>query len=1188
MAVFSILPRSLRVRISLAVFFVFSLSLVIALLYLHNTLHVNVKGLLKAQHLSTASNIATTINQALDERLQGLEKAAHGARKALLTGPNAMQNLVEQRPVLQNMFNGGIIAHDIDGTAIADFPYSTRRVSVNYMDIDVVATALKNGHASIGDPVIGKKLKTVVFGMGAPIHDALGKVIGGLSGVVSFNSATFIDRIATTVDSKKIQYLLFSPQQRMVLTSTYKQHSKHDLSAWMLGVSIGSALQGFEGSFLSTDPSGMEQFISMKKISSTGWYLAITSPTRDIFATLYSMERDLTLIALLMMALAGCLIWWVVRYQLSPMACAAQSLDLMISKEQPLQQLPVFQNDEVGRLINGFNQLLSTLTQRETALKDSQYFFEESQRAACIGSYRSDFVIDRWETSEVCDQIFGIESDYNKTIEGWAALVHPQDVENMIEYVTEEVIGQNKPFNKEYRVIRKKDGETRWMLGLGETISDENGTCIGLIGTIQDITERKQIELALSSEQSLLSSLIDTLPDLIWLKNKEGVYLRCNHRFEQFFGASKTDIINNTDYDFIDKELADFFRKRDCEMMEKNQLCINEEEITFASDGHRELLETTKVPMRNDNGELIGILGIGHNITERKKTEDQLKLAASVFTHAREGIVITDAKSNIIEVNETFTTITGYSRAEVLGKNPRFLQSGRQNPLFYTSMWSSLLENKYWTGELWNRRKSGEVYAEIATISAITDSSNTVQNYVALFTDITSIKEHQQQLEHIAHYDALTNLPNRILLAERLHQAMVQCDKTQQSLAVAYLDLDGFKSINDRYGHEVGDELLIKISQRMGDTIREGDTIARIGGDEFVVILAGIVNMASCEQILARLLQASMDPVTIDNTILKTTVSIGVTLYPQDGADADQLMRHADQAMYIAKQDGKNRYHMFDVKHNTAIQTQRESLSHVKRALELKEFILYYQPKVNMKTGRVTGVEALIRWQHPERGLMAPASFLPIIENHPISLDIGEWVIATALAQHATWQSNGLCIPVSVNVSAYQLLEESFVTKLSAALTKHPQMSPRCLELEILETSALEDMAKVSTIMQACRKLGVSFSLDDFGTGYSSLTYLKRLPANILKIDQSFVRDMLDDPDDKAIVQAVIGLAAAFERHVIAEGVESIEHGIELLAMGCELAQGYGIARPMPATEIAVWVTQWKPDPTWTKQGILE
>ncbi|MFT5706056.1 MAG: HAMP domain-containing protein, partial [Oceanospirillaceae bacterium] len=354
-----------------------------------------------------------------------------------------MQDLVEQRPVLQNMFNGGIIAHDIDGTAIADFPRSTRRMSVNYMDVDVVAMALKNGRASIGNPVIGKKLKTVIFGIGAPIHNALGKVIGGLSGVVSFKAPTFIDRIASTVDSQKIQYLLFSPPQRIILTSSYKHHSKQLLPAWLLDISIDSALHGFEGSFLAADPEGIEQFISMKEISATGWYLVIASPTRDIFAALYSMEHDLSVIALLMMTLAGCLIWWVVKHQLAPIASAARSLDLMKSSKQPLQELPIHQDDEVGRLINGFNQLLSTLTQREAALQDSQYFFKESQRAAFMGSYRSDFVIDRWETSEVCDQIFGIENHYNKTIQGWAALVHPEDVELVTRYVTEEVIGKN-------------------------------------------------------------------------------------------------------------------------------------------------------------------------------------------------------------------------------------------------------------------------------------------------------------------------------------------------------------------------------------------------------------------------------------------------------------------------------------------------------------------------------------------------------------------------------------------------------------------------------------------------------------------------------------------------------------------------------------------------------------------------
>ena len=569
------------------------------------------------------------------------------------------------------------------------------------------------------------------------------------------------------------------------------------------------------------------------------------------------------------------------------------------------------------------------------------------------------------------------------------------------------------------------------------------------------------------------------------------------------------------------------------------------------------------------------------DITELKKTEEKLQLAASVFTHAREGIMITDRNGDIIDINETFTHITGYSREEALGRNPRFLSSGEHDREFYTALWRSLVETDQWSGELWNKRKNGEIFAELITISAVYDAQGVTQNYVALFSDITQMKQHQQQLEHIAHYDPLTNLPNRMLLADRLHHAMIQSERRGQFLAVAYLDLDGFKAVNDTYGHDVGDELLVILSKLMSNSLREGDTLARIGGDEFIAVLVDLEESNSYESVLERLLQAAMSPITIEDKTLQVSTSIGVTLYPQDGVDADQLMRHADQAMYIAKQTGKNRYHLFDVHQDKSIQTQRETIEHIKQGLARHEFVLHYQPKVNMRTGAIIGAEALIRWQHPERGLLFPGDFLPIIDDHPICVWLGEWVIDTALKQMSKWQSAGLTIPVSVNIDAFQLQQLGFVTKLSATLAEYPTIKPSMLQLEILETSALGDINEVLTIMRACIDTGVSFSLDDFGTGFSSLTYLKRLPADQLKIDQSFVRDMLEDPDDRAIVMGVIGLATAFNRQVIAEGVESVDHGTQLLSMGCELAQGYGIARPMPADKIPAWVNEWQPDSAW-------
>ena len=573
------------------------------------------------------------------------------------------------------------------------------------------------------------------------------------------------------------------------------------------------------------------------------------------------------------------------------------------------------------------------------------------------------------------------------------------------------------------------------------------------------------------------------------------------------------------------------------------------------------------------------------DITERKLTEQKLTLAANVFTHAREGIYITDATGTIIDVNETFTTITGYSRAEVIGQHQRMLQSGSESPDFYADIWQVLMEKGVWSGELWNRHKNNEEYAEMLNISSVKNADGQISHYVALFTDITLMKEHQRQLELNAHYDLLTHLPNRVLLADRLSQAMLQCRRHQQSLAVVFLDLDGFKGVNDTHGHDVGDELLIALSHHMKEALREGDTLARIGGDEFVAVLADLGNVEDCEPLLERFLLAASGPVSVGEIVLKISASIGVTFYPQDNVDADLLMRHADQAMYVAKASGKNCYHLFDSAQDDAVQVQHKSLVAIRRALDKQEFVVYYQPKINMRAGSVIGCEALIRWQHPKRGLLNPLEFLPVIENNAMSIEMGEWVIDSALTQISQWQAMGGDLPVSisVNIAAIQLQQPDFTHRLAVLLAAHPDVEPYYLEIEVLETTALDDLDHVAEIMAACTALGIKFSLDDFGTGYSSLTYLKRLPVSQIKIDLSFVRDMLTDGHDLAIIKGIIALAKSFKLEVIAEGVETTEHGTALLQLGCELAQGYGIARPMPAGDIPEWVTNWKTNAAWSR-----
>lgn len=644
---------------------------------------------------------------------------------------------------------------------------------------------------------------------------------------------------------------------------------------------------------------------------------------------------------------------------------------------------------------------------------------------------------------------------------------------------------------------------------------------------------------------------------------------------KEHFGASYEAFLSLIHPD--DRDAVNTAYKRSLETRElygiTHRLCMADGRIKYVHEQCNTFYSREGKPVRS--------VGTIQDITERKQAEDRLKLAASVFTHAREGIVITDPEGNIVEVNDTFTQITGYSREESLGQNPRMLKSGSQGAEFYAAMWQDLASNGYWAGELWNRHKSGEIYAEMITISAVRDTEGKTQHYVALFTDITQMKQQQQRLEHIAHYDTLTGLPNRVLLADRLHQAMIQSQRRKQSLAVVYLDLDGFKTVNDTHSHDIGDRLLMAVSQKMKGALRECDTLARIGGDEFVALLVDLKRPQDCEPALERLLCAAAKPVRIDDIFLNVSASIGVALYPKDGKDADLLIRHADQAMYAAKQSGRNRYHLFDATHDRAVRVQRESLKHIRRALDQHEFVLHYMPKVNMKTGQVVGAEALIRWQHPERGLLLPTDFLPVIEKHPISTELGEWVIDSALAQMRAWHLQGLDIPVSVNIGAHQLQQKDFVNRLSALLAKYPDVHPGNLELEVLEASMLEGMTDAPAVMRACREMGVRFALDDFGTGNSSLAYLKHLPAEVLKIDLSLVRDMLVDPDDLSIVNGIISLGTAFSRQVIAEGVETVSHGLKLIAMGCNLAQGYGVSRSMPAAEIPGWVANWQPDEAW-------
>jgi len=718
------------------------------------------------------------------------------------------------------------------------------------------------------------------------------------------------------------------------------------------------------------------------------------------------------------------------------------------------------------------------LNASKTYLLESEERLIDAQRIALLGSYNYDLRNDTWTSSEILDEILGIGPDYLRNAQGWLALVATESRQEMQTYL-ENLIEKRQSFDREFQIIRPCDGKERWVHGKGVLQLNEDGTPFSMMGTIQDITDRKRTdeklilsESALKRQNNLLESLLKALPiGVFMVEVPSGKPLVANDAALKLLGRGILPDANK-------ENLSDAYKA-----------------YKIGSSGPYPIDEMPIV---------LGMKGQTSHIDD----------------------MVIRRPDNSMSIVEVYGT-------------PIMNEEG--------NIWASLVS----------------------------------------FSDISQRKEHEAELKRIAYYDSLTNLPNRVLLADRLNLAMAQTRRRGQPLAVAYLDLDDFKPINDRHGHEVGDQMLMELANRMKQALREGDTLARLGGDEFIAVLLDVPNIKACEPMLNRLLAAACQPTQIGDFMLEVSASVGVAFYPQsEDMDADQLLRQADNAMYQAKQAGKNRYHLFDAEQDRSVRSYHEILTRIRQALSSREFVLHYQPKVNLVTGKIFSVEALIRWQHPEKGLLSPVTFLPYLEGSDLEVAVGEWVIDTALKQIETWSAAGLTLSVSINISANHLLQPNFSTNLDLALKRHPTILPSGLVLEILETAAISDMSQAVNVLTRCRELGVLISLDDFGTGYSSLTYLRTLPVDILKIDQSFIRDMLTDPSDMGIIISLIQLAKTFNLIVIAEGVETLEHGAMLVQLGCTLMQGYGIARPMPANQMSGWIGQWRDKAIWLSLDI--
>ncbi|MAY42302.1 MULTISPECIES: EAL domain-containing protein [unclassified Neptuniibacter] len=689
------------------------------------------------------------------------------------------------------------------------------------------------------------------------------------------------------------------------------------------------------------------------------------------------------------------------------------------------------------------------------------------------------------------------------------------------------------------------------------------------LGYLINFIERKHdIEEQLVSSTAQLKGLFDASPDLMWLKDINGVYLMCNHQFAKFFGAPESEIRGQTDYDYVDETLANLFRAMDKKVIASGCQSKNEEWVNFATDGKDVLLETIKTPIYGSDGQIIGVLGVAHDITQRAQNEARLRQSAIVFESTTEGVIITDKASDILDVNQSFSEITGYLKEEVVGKNTRILSSGKHDDDFYRQMWNTVQNTGRWRGEVWNKRKDNTIYPEWLTISEVKNKKGEVIHYVAVFSDITSIKESQERLDHLAFHDALTGLPNRVSFNSKLEAALKHANRRNSKLAILFIDLDNFKNINDSFGHHAGDNLLKYIATGLKSITRKEDTVARIGGDEFIILFEDIDNTDHIIGAIEKIMTIISSKFEIEGHSIQVSASVGVSLFPMDGDNPVNLIRNADAAMYRAKEEGRNTF-QFYTRDLTKKAFERVIMENeLRNAIEKNEFLLFYQPQFNLSSQHIAGLESLVRWNHSTLGIVPPNKFITLAEESGLINQIGEWVINEACRQGKEWMDKGLEFGrIAVNISSVQINKNELVDIVSSALIESG-LPPSRLELEVTEGAIMKKTDSAIAQLEQLRKMGIMLSVDDFGTGYSSLSYLKKLPISKLKIDMSFVQNIPDDNDDKAIVNAIISMGRSLGLTVIAEGIENKTQEAYLKDSKCNEGQGYLYSKPICAEEI--------------------
>jgi len=695
----------------------------------------------------------------------------------------------------------------------------------------------------------------------------------------------------------------------------------------------------------------------------------------------------------------------------------------------------------------------------------------------------------------------------------------------------------------------------------------ENGSVDALITDSRDITEQFQRLQSMEESNALLNTVISNSPIIIWAADNKGIFTLSEGKGLEELGYSAGEVVGQSVFDIY---------KNFPQIINDAEKALNGEAVDSIVRINDRTYQSIYQPILNDRGEVSSVIGVGNDITRSEQIETQMLLISAALEQTTDVVMVTKADGSIDYVNPAFEAITGYSQDEVIGHNSRFLKSDKHDQNFYQTMWDTLLKGENFSDVFINARKDGSIYYEEKTITPVRTQSGEITHFISTGKDISERMRTQERLHYMAHHDSLTNLPNRTLFLDRLRQAMARAHWHNRLIAVIFMDIDNFKEVNDSLGHDIGDLLLVQITERLSKGVRAGDTVARFGGDEFAILLDDVASEKDVSQLAKKMLDTMAPAFKIENQEILTTASIGVSIYPTDGDDSETLLRNADVAMYRAKHLGKNNYQFFSNEMSARAFERLTLENSLRHALKRGEFFLQYQPQIDSRTGKVTSVEALLRWQHPDLGVVSPTDFVPILEETGLIVSVGDWVLRTACQQAVEWREQGHdSVKMCVNLSSRQFNDPDFIQSFHEII-KETGIETNKLELELTESMLMRSASKTISALNSLNHLGVQIAVDDFGTGYSSLNYLRRFPIATLKIDRSFIRDVLEDKDDAAITTAIIVMAQTLNLNVVAEGVESKEQLAFLQKYNCHEIQGNYYYAPLSVDAVSELLVKQK------------